>query len=179
MKAKPRAMHDEVRDESLGRLLKRAAESLASSGDPDFSAVYARVGEGPKRPAIRFHRRLTLPFAAAAAAALAFGLVLQHGSSPAYGGNGRQYSQEIALFAHRLVGYHSLPLFTGAATAGGVAPAGGSFAEERRVALVGNLVPSGNLAPSANSATGSSGRNSPPTGELSNFVNELWNHEGI
>ena len=178
MKAKPQAMHDEDRDESLGRLLKRAAESLASSGDPDFSAVYARVGEGPKRPAIRFHRRLTLPFAAAAAAALAFGLVLQHGSSPAYGGNGRQYSQEIALFAHRLVGYHSLPLFTGAATAGGVSTANGSFAEER-VAPVGNLVPSGNLAQSANSATGSSNRSSPPTGELSNFVNELWNHEGI
>lgn len=140
-------MSEDERDEDLGAVLRRAAERLASKEEPDFAAVYARHGEQGWRGDLSRSRRHILPLAAAAAAALIFGFILQQGSTSGYAKDGLLYSREISQLAHGLVGFQPKPLFSGAASV--VVPVAGSEA----------------------AATA-------PAGELTNFVDDLWNREG-
>ena len=150
METKRLPRNDDERDEGLGSLLKRAADSLANPKDPDFAKVYARVGKPGLRHDFPMRRRHVLPLAAAAAAAMSLGLLLQQGASSGYVRDGLLYSHEISLLAHGVAGFHALPLFSGAAATSSV----------------------------ANAVLDAAAPTPPPSEELSNFVDDLWNRPG-
>jgi len=147
MRSRHSPKNEDERDEDLGSLLMCAADRLALKVEPDFAAVYSRHGEQVTHGDLSRRRRHVLPLAAAAAAALAFGFILQQGSVSGYRREGLLYSHEISQLAHGLVGFHPQPLFSGAASVAG--PIAGS-----------------ETAPTS------------PSGELTNFIDDLWNREG-
>ena len=147
MKTRHSPMSEDRRDEALGSLLRSAAERLAPEAEPDFRGLYELSREPKMRAALPRKAGIALPLAAAAALALTFGLLLQRASASGYATDALLYSREISQLAHGIVGFHSRPLFSGAAT-------------------VSAPLASDEAIPTA------------PSGELRNFVDDLWNREG-